>query len=279
MVKSKTGSYASYYNFRPNSNIIPHSPSCKTILPDDRLVYLQGVDGKSVLDIGCNSGILTIALASILNARKVVGIDIDDDLLRKAKNNLFNVASSAGPYNKKSLLSDASLFERRSLSKLSPCNHSNLNYFPKSFMHTFGTIPVIFEGAEEFPGNVNFLKIDIIKDSLIPETFDYICAFSVTKWIHINYGDAGIDSLFALAFKLLNPGGKLIIEVQPWLGYDQHCKNLDNLHYRPLEGTDGRKTFWDLILEHGFINGQVMKEGKEGKGFESRPIWSFEKPF
>lgn len=41
----------------------------------------------------------------------------------------------------------------------------------------------------------------------------------MTKWIHLNWGDAGIMRLFARAYEELKPGGVLILESQPFSSY------------------------------------------------------------
>ncbi len=50
-------------------------------------------------------------------------------------------------------------------------------------------------------------------------TYDTILAFSVTKWIHLNYGDAGLMRFFRRIFNLLKPGGRLLLEPQPRSSY------------------------------------------------------------
>src|ERR1700761_2157831 len=70
------GNYKSYYtHFR--------SPT----VPDTRLSQLDSfVRGKRILDLGCNSGKLTLELASHFDAREVVGVDLDPFLIAQAKN-------------------------------------------------------------------------------------------------------------------------------------------------------------------------------------------------
>lgn len=50
-------------------------------------------------------------------------------------------------------------------------------------------------------------------------TYNIILAFSVTKWIHLNYGDAGLMRFFRRVFNLLKPGGHLLLEPQPKASY------------------------------------------------------------
>jgi len=69
------GNYKSYYtHFR--------SPA----VPDTRLTQLDSfVRGKRTLDLGCNSGKLTLELASHFDAGEVVGVDLDLFLIAQAK--------------------------------------------------------------------------------------------------------------------------------------------------------------------------------------------------
>lgn len=47
------------------------------------------------------------------------------------------------------------------------------------------------------------------------------CSFSLTKWVHLNQGDAGLVRLLARIAAVLRPGGIVALEVQPWRSYDQ----------------------------------------------------------
>jgi 7SK snRNA methylphosphate capping enzyme len=53
------------------------------------------------------------------------------------------------------------------------------------------------------------------------ESYDTICAFSITKWIHIHHGDEGIKRFFSKIYKLLSPGGTFILEPQLWRSYSK----------------------------------------------------------
>lgn len=60
----------------------------------------------------------------------------------------------------------------------------------------------------------NFLGGTVDRNS-----FDCITAFSVTKWVHLHGGDAGIRHFFSKVRDLLCPGGLFIVEPQSWKSY------------------------------------------------------------
>lgn len=54
------------------------------------------------------------------------------------------------------------------------------------------------------------------------QKYDTILCLSMTKWIHINFGDLGIKRLFKKMCSNLNPGGYLILEPQEWRSYKKN---------------------------------------------------------
>lgn len=82
------GNYSRYYGYRHADG----SPGSS----DTRLAALVArlgkgfFAGKEVLDIGCNAGLVTLEVARRYGARRVVGQDIDSELIQAAKENLAN---------------------------------------------------------------------------------------------------------------------------------------------------------------------------------------------
>jgi hypothetical protein len=75
----KYGNYAGYYGYRLDSQ--GNDPRID-------LLDSQWFTGKKILDIGCNSGVLTIRLAKKHAVESIRGVDIDNSLILRAKKNL-----------------------------------------------------------------------------------------------------------------------------------------------------------------------------------------------
>lgn len=152
-------------------------------MTDPRLALLPEniFKGKCVLDIGCNEGWVTCEIGDFLlattllltlnilaqgwNAQKVVGVDIDDALVRAAWKRRQFVWSLQEPQPHQSLMEADE--NARSLSA---------DYFPASLQHSFGPLPIPpskIRGKSSFPHNVVFRTADWTKESIIEDADGY----------------------------------------------------------------------------------------------------------
>lgn len=255
---------------------------------------------KDILDIGCNAGHMTIAVARKLHPKSVLGIDIDKNLISQARKNLTHFQripeSERGIKSKSNegtnetihtnLLPEKRRLKNQSRTKEREKQDSNQTvYFPISFSKCFGSLPIInhkpespwsspasnslMKGNSEslykdfkdssapaaaapppnvesdsshhsvnedgnknpwlFPENVSFRTFNyavtdetqMVSDK---QQYDLILCLSLTKWIHLNFGDIGLKMTFRRMFNQLRPGGKLILEAQNWASYKKRKK-------------------------------------------------------
>lgn len=135
----------------------------------------------------------------------------------------------------------------------------------------------------EFPSNVSFMKANYVLDSdnLLatqrPE-YDVILCLSVSKWVHLNWGDSGLKRLFKRVYRHLRPGGLFILEPQPWESYVRRKKLTDNINrnfYSIRLKPDQFSSY--LTNEVGFSRVEHLGAPKCSiKGFQ-RPIYLFHK--
>lgn len=76
------GNYCGYYSKRNGSEKLGNQ------IEDVRLKFLKSYSeshfkNKKVLDIGCNSGMITLSVAKMFNPQAILGIDIDSGLIGK----------------------------------------------------------------------------------------------------------------------------------------------------------------------------------------------------
>lgn len=221
---------------------------------DSRLSILQKewFEKKSVLDIGCNVGFLTLSIARDFGPRRILGIDIDDHLIGVARKNIRHYCDQ---------------------------NIEFVGKFPASFCTNFGPISNhTLSFSTKFPDNVWFRRENYVLESdelleTVEEEFDVILALSITKWIHLNFGDDGLRRFFRRAFNQLLPGGRFILEPQPFASYRKRAKMTDTLkaNYTAIEFKPEDFEMY-LIEEVGFDSVEHLGcPCAKTKGFE-RPI-------
>lgn len=247
--KFQYGNYNRYYGYR-NAN-----QEC-----DVRLRVLHRWQelfvGKEVLDVGCNVGHVTLAIARDFGPSKVVGVDIDRNLIKAARTNVRHYVN---------------------------CGRKD-KFFPVSMPIVYGPVDVPGVSSDKtFPHNVSFIQGNYVLESDIllqmeQCQFDVILCLSVTKWIHLNWGDAGLKRAFKRMYAQLRPGGVLILEAQGWGSYKRK-KNLTEAiwnNFKSIEFYPHKFTQY-LLSEVGFSKCEVIGAPfHQSRGFQ-RPIKLFTK--
>ncbi|KZT28080.1 Bin3-domain-containing protein [Neolentinus lepideus HHB14362 ss-1] len=260
------GNYHGYYSKRSSS-------------ADPRLALLPPsiFEGKRVLDIGCNEGWVTCEIAQRCGATKVVGVDIDDALIRAAWKRRRTVWSlEAHPEE-----SSDKKKRKRDAEDVRPSVSMRHDYFPASCEHMFGPLPVPpFQATEShnFPHNLSFRTADWVEQD-IPEDaegYDVILAFSITKWIHLNGGDSAVLRFFKRVFTSLKSGGSFILEPQPWDTYGK-AKRMHPTLKETAKSLQLRPDNFEAELKKiGFTGARHL--GLAGEGGFKRPVDLYVKP-
>ena len=89
-------------------------------------------------------------------------------------------------------------------------------------------------------GGVTFRAGNILDETFEPGSVDAFLCLSVTKWIQLNWGDAGLKKMFEQIYDALSPGGVFIVEPQPWKSYKQAFRKQKmpeetRAHFRGIE--------------------------------------------
>eukprot|EP00262_Sarcandra_glabra_P008627 TRINITY_DN22211_c0_g1_i1.p1 TRINITY_DN22211_c0_g1~~TRINITY_DN22211_c0_g1_i1.p1 ORF type:complete len:281 (-),score=49.92 TRINITY_DN22211_c0_g1_i1:70-912(-) len=264
-VVSVYGNYKSYYGYRIGHNL----------KEDPRLAVLkkEWFEGKDCFDIGCNEGLITISIAKKFCCRSILGIDIDGGLVETAKWNL------------------------RRLAKKERANSKSMNIFESDSERTNGRehrVPptslnedtVSFARNSSPPNEGNLLdRVSFRKENFVESLhacsakYDTILCLSITKWIHLNWGDNGLITLFVKIWRLLRSGGILVLEPQPWQSYKKKrvvseitTMNFSNIVFGP-------ELFQEILLDKiGFRSVENITDALQGSsaGFD-RPIFVFRK--
>ncbi|KYN09532.1 PREDICTED: probable RNA methyltransferase bin3 [Trachymyrmex cornetzi] len=259
------GNYNRYYGYRnPHHEVDPRLK----MFAQRKELFLQ----KDILDIGCNIGHVTLSVARDFGAKSVTGIDIDRTLINIARKNVKHYVNCV-----QSPASNEDNDKRDS---------SDASFFPMSMPISYG--PVDIPGFTKnkhkgFPYNVIFVQGNYVleNDSLLcaeQTQFDTILCLSITKWIHLNFGDAGLKQAFKRMHAQLRPGGVLVLEPQGWASYtkkknltERIYKNYHNIEFRPHNFTQY------LLSTIGFCQCEVVSiPPHPSKGFQ-RPIHLFTK--
>ena len=221
---------------------------------DPRLALLrpEWFAGKTCLDIGCNSGYLTMSIANGFKCASMLGVDCDPALIAQARR-IKRSIRWPGAGNRGAAEEVVGREQRRDGGESNTCTDRPRIYFQQRDVMAVGAW-----GAEE--------------------KYDTITCMSVTKWLHLHHGDEGIASFFRTCHRLLQDGGLLILEPQAWKSY-QRRRNLSPLiKSRLTEGPDMIRIRPDTFSTHllpdaGFRSVEYLgKPAGLTPGF-SRPVY------
>lgn len=341
------GNYNRYYGYRNQS-----------MSPDTRLECFkrEWFENKQVLDIGCNVGHVTLSIGRDYSPHRIVGIDIDENLIKIAVKNIRHYLPTTSLNSRKRKTLDVStistskgtegeshkrlsgqsssvaendsskkkketlmvpqsirsspnlshrLFNTHNLhchqglcqkdEQMSENSLDLLNEHPNDdksveliyLVHSSKNSLQHFKSSDEekkqsvgepvqtrpeksvnrvnlsrkpltFPKNTTFRAENyvLLDDSFLlneKPRYDTILCLSVTKWIHLNYGDDGLKRAFKRMYSQLKPEGILIIEPQPWSSYKKKkfvnqtlMQNYKSITFRPSQFNDY------LLSEVGF---------------------------
>ena len=172
------GNYDAYYGYRSGPRGAPEQR-------DPRLALLQRAwfEGRRVLDIGCNSGVITFAMAEHFAPRSILGVDIDGHLVSRALKRLARLrsedtAGAAEPGDGAVAGAD---------SAAAPGFPHNIDFRAENYVarkhRRHGRQRKAAKAAAGAEGGGGGGKPPA------PERYDVILCLSVTKWIHLNWGD------------------------------------------------------------------------------------------
>lgn len=243
----KYGNYHKYYDFHSTgsrSSILCNNLNLSIF---NTLWKLQSQPSIFIfLDIGCNEGDLSMEV--YLQIKKelpsnvtciLLGIDLDSTLIQLAKEK----------YIKQSINSND---DSNSIN-----THKNISFETLNFMNK-STADIFFKEYfdminKQYNANIN--------------SFNVISLFSITMWIHLNYGDEGIRDCLLRSSALVHTSGSLIIEPQPWKCYksaDKRCRKLGiqrPLHFNTLTIRDDiDKAIINILLINDNTNVNIIKE-------------------
>ncbi|XP_059549644.1 7SK snRNA methylphosphate capping enzyme [Myotis daubentonii] len=272
--KFQYGNYCKYYGYR--------NPSCE----DGRLRVLkpEWFKGRDVLDLGCNVGHVTLSIACKWGPSRMVGLDIDARLIHSARQNIRHYLSEELRLQPQTAEGDPGAESEEGIKTV-----RKRSCFPASLTASRGPIAapqVPLDGADTsvFPNNVVFvtgnyvLDRDELVDAQTPE-YDVVLCLSLTKWVHLNWGDEGLKRMFRRIYRHLHPGGILILEPQPWSTYAKR-KTLTETTYKNYYRIQLKPEQFSSYLtspEVGFSSYELVATPHSTfKGFQ-RPVYLFHK--
>ncbi|KAL9224522.1 hypothetical protein vseg_000547 [Gypsophila vaccaria] len=257
------GNYRNYYGYRVGNDMEQD--------PRFRVLKKDWFEGKDCLDIGCNSGLITINIAKKFQCRTILGVDIDYVRVKDAWSNLKNFGRFKKSENGRHLAPKSKIvIDSNSVGCAESCSTSVEQVESGQFSVEPNLSDIVAFRCGNFVSDM--FAVPLIK-------YDTIICLSVTKWVHLNWGDDGLISLFTKIWKLLNPGGIFVLEPQPWESYYKNRLTTEttntNYHSILIKPQDFQEILLDKV---GFKTVEQATSRVSGAtvGFD-RPVLVFRK--
>eukprot|EP01006_Ploeotia_vitrea_P020368 TRINITY_DN52635_c0_g1_i1.p1 TRINITY_DN52635_c0_g1~~TRINITY_DN52635_c0_g1_i1.p1 ORF type:complete len:201 (+),score=19.61 TRINITY_DN52635_c0_g1_i1:585-1187(+) len=194
------------------------------------------------------------------NCMSVLGIDIDEKLIENANDELKNVINLMDPL-------DVPLSARLA--------HGVLEE---------GSVTREALKRNRVVRNVQFQALNWTAEDWerpAQSPFDVVTCLSVSKWIHLNSGDNGLVKAFKRMFDVLNPGGVLFLEPQPWQSYRKIVFDPKQLEH--FKAAKLRPPFTETVVKVGFVHIDTLaapkaQQSKKGNVGFCRDVYVFKKP-
>jgi len=249
------GNYDRYYGYRSGA-----AGGGSSVWSDARVSLFRSewFSGKRVLDLGCNSGLVTVLVASLFAPLRIVGVDLDATLVRKAQDTVQqrvawikahpHPQSQPQPQPQSPPSASGQLMRPRPMAGSRPLVPlSSIGALPPPASGSFPTGSSSGSGSAQltgkpaaFPHNISFVTANLLSylgqpaagaagsgspvsgsgsSGVESGSVDCVLLLSVTKWLHFHHGDSGLRQCFALVDRALSPGGLCVLEPQPFASY------------------------------------------------------------
>ncbi|KAH6562108.1 hypothetical protein BASA61_003261 [Batrachochytrium salamandrivorans] len=147
------GNYSSYYGKREMSSRL--DPRIAAFNP-------EWFERRRVLDIGCNSGWMTVSIGMVFKPTLIEGVDIDPTLIKKSQARLTFRASAC----KMHAVQEIQICHGGTTTSDGGSAQADFDYFPISCALTFAPIPVVYSHMSEAAAGSHLITTD-------PEQQDY----------------------------------------------------------------------------------------------------------
>uniref|UniRef100_A0A3Q1G7E4 RNA methyltransferase n=1 Tax=Acanthochromis polyacanthus TaxID=80966 RepID=A0A3Q1G7E4_9TELE len=177
---------------------------------------------KTVLDVGCGAGHMTLTIARMFNPAHILGVELDQRLVKAAKQNIRH------------FMSHDMVVEERKRAKVALPPDLQGGREQEVMREAFLSLPLSFRVSRGPLCAPPLLRLHgkpllCIPSSplwLLPQgdyvselepwpgrgRYDVIMCLSVTKWVQLQSGDGGVVRLFRRAYQSLSSGGLFILE-------------------------------------------------------------------